>query len=279
MLTRKGGSCLYCDRPRNCWATTKQVNIILWLWGLILIVIPFSMISHPYHLVDPSPWPYIGACGALLITVGSVIYFHFSQIEVLLGGVMVLIITTIIWWRDVIREVAFHGLHTTIVRQGLKYGMLLFILSEILFFFSFFWSFFHSSLAPSIELGMNWPPRAISPLNPLSVPLVNTAVLLTSGATVTWAHHALISGNKTEALNGLAATVILGVLFTGLQAMEYYEAPFSISDSVYGSTFFVATGFHGLHVIIGTTFLTVCLIRLVHHQLSRHHHLGLEAAS
>lgn len=237
------------------------------------------MVFHPYHLVDPSPWPYIGACGALLITIGSVIYFHYSQIEVLFMGVMVLSLTMIIWWRDVIREVTFQGLHTIIVKQGLKYGMLLFILSEVLFFFSFFWAFFHSSLAPSIELGVYWPPQGINPLNTFSVPLLNTGVLLSSGATVTWAHHALISGKKTEALNGLAATVILGVIFTGLQAMEYYEAPFAISDSVYGSTFFVATGFHGLHVIIGTTFLTVCLVRLAYHQLSRHHHLGLEAAS
>lgn len=178
-----------------------------------------------------------------------------------------------------IREVTFQGLHTIIVKQGLKYGMLLFILSEVLFFFSFFWAFFHSSLAPSIELGVYWPPLGINPLNPFSVPLLNTGVLLSSGASVTWAHHALISGKKAEALNGLAATVILGVIFTGLQAMEYYEAPFAISDSVYGSTFFVATGFHGLHVIIGTTFLAVCLVRLAYHQLSRHHHLGLEAAS
>lgn len=194
-------------------------------------------------------------------------------------GAIVLSLTMIVWWRDVIREVAFQGLHTIIVKQGLKYGMLLFILSEVLFFFSFFWAFFHSSLAPSIELGVCWPPQGINPLNPFSVPLVNTAVLLSSGATVTWAHHALISGKKTEARNGLAATVILGVIFTGLQAMEYYEAPFAISDSVYGSTFFVATGFHGIHVIIGTTFLAVCLNRLVYHQLSRHHHLGFEAAS
>nr|WHI93454.1 cytochrome c oxidase subunit III [Anthostella stephensoni] len=238
-----------------------------------------STVYHPYHLVDPSPWPYIGACGALFITVGSVVYFHYSQSWVLLMGAITLGLTMLVWWRDVIREATFQGLHTMVVKQGLKYGMLLFILSEVLFFFSFFWAFFHSSIAPTVELGAVWPPQGINPLNPFSVPLLNTAVLLSSGATVTWAHHALISGKKTEAINGLTATVILGLIFTALQAMEYYEAPFAISDSVYGSTFFVATGFHGMHVIIGTVFLAVCLVRLIYHQFTRHHHLGFEAAS
>nr|AKQ50958.1 cytochrome c oxidase subunit III [Isactinernus quadrilobatus] len=238
-----------------------------------------STVYHPYHLVDPSPWPYIGACGALFITVGSVVYFHYSQSWILCLGVVTLGLTMIVWWRDVIREATFQGLHTVVVKQGLKYGMLLFIASEVLFFFSFFWAFFHSSLAPTVELGAVWPPQGVNPLNPFSVPLLNTAVLLSSGATVTWAHHAIISGKKPEAIRGLTATVVLGVIFTALQAMEYYEAPFAISDSVYGSTFFVATGFHGLHVLIGTTFLAVCLARLASHQFTRHHHIGFEAAS
>nr|YP_009734562.1 cytochrome c oxidase subunit III [Microzoanthus occultus]QIB71116.1 cytochrome c oxidase subunit III [Microzoanthus occultus] len=236
-------------------------------------------VLHPYHLVDPSPWPYIGSCGALFVTIGSVMYFHYSQPWVMYMGMIVIIFTMIVWWRDVIREATFQGHHTLRVKQGLKFGMLLFIASEVLFFFSFFWAFFHSSLAPTIELGAVWPPQGIEPLNPFSVPLLNTAVLLSSGATVTWAHHAIISGQRREAVRGLTATVVLGLIFTGLQAMEYYEAPFAISDSVYGSTFFVATGFHGLHVIIGTTFLAVCLGRLVAQQYTRHHHFGFEAAS
>ncbi len=124
-----------------------------------------------------------------------------------------------------------------------------------------------------------WPPKGIEPLNPFSVPLLNTAVLLSSGATVTWAHHAIISGQREEAIRGLSTTVLLGIVFTGLQAMEYYEAPFAISDSVYGSTFFVTTGAHGGHVIIGSTFLAVCLVRLVYNQFSRGRHLGFEAAA
>ena len=165
------------------------------------------------------------------------------------------------------------------MRQGLKYGMILFILSEVCLFFSFFWAFFHSSLAPAVEIGAVWPPRGVDPLNPFSVPLLNTAVLLSSGATVTWAHHAIISGKRREAIVGLALTVTLGIIFTALQGMEYYEAPFTISDSVYGSTFFVTTGAHGGHVLVGSSFLLVCLGRLIKHQFTRHHHLGFEAAA
>ena len=234
---------------------------------------------HPYHLVDPSPWPYIGACAALFTTVGSVMYFHYNQSWILKLGLITLILTMIVWWRDVIRESTFQGHHTQIVKQGLKYGMILFIVSEVCFFFSFFWAFFHSSLAPAIEIGAVWPPSGIDVLNPFSVPLLNTAVLLSSGATVTWAHNAIISGKRKEGIQGLTLTVILGILFTSLQAMEYYEAPFAISDSVYGSTFFVATGFHGLHVLIGTTFLIICLGRLIVYQFTQHHHFGFEASA
>jgi cytochrome c oxidase subunit 3 len=197
----------------------------------------------------------------------------------MLFGLILFTCTFIVWCRDIIREATFQGLHTDIVKRGLKIGMLLFIISEIFFFVSFFWAFFHSSLAPAIELGALWPPVGIQILNPFSVPLLNTAVLLSSGATVTWAHHAIVNGQRKQAISGLMLTVILGVIFTALQAMEYFEAPFAISDSVYGSTFFMATGFHGFHVLIGTTFLLVCLIRLVFHQYTRHHHFGFEAAS
>ena len=156
--------------------------------------------------------------------------------------------------------------------------MILFILSEVCLFFSFFWAFFHSSLVPTVEIGAVWPPRGVDPLNPFSVPLLNTVVLVSSGATVTWTHHAIISGKRKEAIIGLVFTVFLGILFTGLQAMEYYEAPFTISDSVYGSTFFLTTGAHGAHVLIGSSFLLVCLLRLIYYQFTRHHHFGFEAA-
>ena len=130
-----------------------------------------------------------------------------------------------------------------------------------------------------MEIGCNWPPLGINPLDPFSVPLLNTTILLSSGATVTWAHHSIVSGDRNEALTGLLCTVILGIIFTCLQAFEYVEAPFSIADSVYGSVFFIATGFHGFHVIVGTIFLFVCLIRLNNFHFTRTHHLGFEAAS
>ena len=183
------------------------------------------------------------------------------------------------WWRDVVREATFQGRHTAIVEKGLRYGMILFITSEVCFFFAFFWAFFHRSLAPSVEIGVTWPPTGISPLNPFLVPLLNTAVLLSSGVTITWAHHRILAGNRTESIQALFLTILLGVYFTALQAWEYLDAPFTIADRVYGSTFFVATGFHGLHVIIGTTFLLVCFLRLVNFHFSAHHHFGFEAAA
>ena len=238
-----------------------------------------SKVYHPYHLVNPSPWPYITSVGVLCTTTGSVIYFHYSQIFLVLIGFLIIIICFILWFKDIIREATFQGYHTKVTVTGLKIGFLLFIVSEILFFFSFFWAFFHSSLSPSVEIGIIWPPVDINVLNPFSVPLLNTALLLSSGATVTWAHHSIVSGQKNEAIKGLSLTVLLGTLFTILQGFEYIEAPFSMADSVYGSTFFIATGFHGLHVIIGTIFLFVCFIRLISFHFTRTHHFGFEAAS
>ena len=156
---------------------------------------------------------------------------------------------------------------------------MLFILSEVCFFFAFFWAFFHRRLAPTIELGNRWPPTGINPLSPWGVPLLNTIVLLSSGVTVTWAHHAILAGNQKEGTLGLLLTVILGGYFTFLQGIEYFESRFSIRDRVYGTTFFVATGFHGLHVLIGRTFLLVCLVRHVKMHFTEGHHLGFEAAA
>jgi len=235
---------------------------------------------HPFHLVDPSPWPFVGSLGALGLTTGGVMYFHSYQYGDLLwfSSLTLIILVMIVWWRDVIREASFQGHHTLVVQRGLKLGMLWFIGSEVCFFFSFFWAFFHSSLGPAIELGAVWPPVGIQAINPFDVPLLNTAILLSSGATVTWSHHAMIAGDRKNTILGLILTLILGVVFTALQAYEYYETTFTIADSVYGSTFFVATGFHGLHVIIGTLFLTVCFFRILQHHFTKHHHNGFEAA-
>nr|WGO58164.1 cytochrome c oxidase subunit III [Scalida pyrrhocephala] len=235
--------------------------------------------NHPFHLVDPSPWPLTGSLGALITMVGMIKWFHQFNNELMSIGMLIMIFTMIQWWRDIVRESTYQGLHTKIVMKGLRWGMILFIISEIFFFISFFWAFFHSSLSPTIDLGSLWPPMGINPFNPFQIPLLNTAILLTSGVTVTWAHHSLLENNYNQGLQGLFFTVMLGMYFTALQAYEYIEAPFTIADSVYGSTFFMATGFHGLHVIIGTTFLLICLLRHTMLHFSSHHHFGFEAAA
>nr|AXS65845.1 cytochrome c oxidase subunit 3 [Histeroidea sp. 3 KM-2017] len=235
--------------------------------------------NHPYHLVDYSPWPILGAMSTMIMMIGLIKWFHSFNITLMITGIMAILMMMIQWWRDISREATFQGLHTYVVVLGLRWGMILFITSEILFFISFFWGFFHSSLSPTIELGMLWPPKGISPFNPLQIPLLNTLILLTSGLTVTWAHHGLMENNFKQTTQGLLITVILGIYFTMLQAYEYVEAPFCIADSIYGSSFFMATGFHGLHVIIGTTFLFVCLMRHYNNYFSSMHHFGLEAAA
>nr|ASM41827.1 cytochrome c oxidase subunit III [Olenecamptus subobliteratus] len=235
--------------------------------------------NHPFHLVDVSPWPLLGALGAFTTMVGLIKWFHLFNHDLLLLGFLIMLLVMYQWWRDITREGTYQGLHTYQVTMGLRWGMILFITSEIFFFISFFWGFFHSSLSPSIELGMIWPPKGIQTFNPLEIPLLNTLILLTSGLTVTWAHHGLMENNYTQGLQGLILTVTLGIYFTILQAYEYIEAPFTIADSVYGSSFFMATGFHGLHVIIGSTFLLVCLIRHYLNHFSSIHHFGFEAAA
>nr|AND96673.1 cytochrome c oxidase subunit 3 [Eurysternus caribaeus] len=235
--------------------------------------------NHPYHLVDVSPWPLLGALSTMITMIGLIKWFHMFNYNLFLLGSTITMLIMYQWWRDVIRESTFQGHHTFKVAMGMRWGMILFITSEVLFFVSFFWCFFHSSLAPSIELGMIWPPKGIEPFNPLQIPLLNTLILLTSGLTVTWAHHSLIENDYNQTTQGLLLTVLLGIYFTLLQAYEYVEAPFTMADSVYGSTFFICTGFHGLHVIIGTTFLFVCLMRHIYNHFSCIHHFGFEAAA
>lgn len=234
--------------------------------------------NHPYHLVDARPWPLTGSIGAITLTSGIIIWFHINDISLYYLGVIILLLTIIQWWRDITREGTYQGKHTLAVTQGLKLGIILFIISEVLFFVSFFWGFFHRRLRPRVEI-RTWPPQGILTFNPIHVPLLNTIILLCSGLTVTWAHHRLIEKNFTQTKNALLLTIILGIYFTILQGYEYYESRFTISDSVFGSCFFIATGFHGIHVIIGTTFLRICLIRHIINHFRRKHHFGFEAAA
>lgn len=235
--------------------------------------------NHPFHLVEVRPWPILGAIRAIVTIIGLIKWFHTFSSNLLYLGIISTSIIIYQWWRDITRERTFQGHHTYIVTIGLRWGIILFITSEVFFFISFFWRFFHSRLSPSIELGINWPPKGISPFNPLQIPLLNTLILLSSGLTVTWAHHSLIENNFKQAIQGLVTTVILGVYFSVLQGFEYIEAPFTISDAAYGSSFFIATGFHGLHVLIGSTFLLICLTRTKKNHFSQIHHFGFEAAA
>lgn len=235
--------------------------------------------NHPFHLVDVRPWPILGSLGALVSISGIIKWFHLYNTDLFFIGTTILSLVVIQWWRDVSREATFQGHHTFVVTIGLRWGIILFITSEVFFFISFFWGFFHNRLAPAVEIGITWPPKGIFTFNPIQIPLLNTLILLTSGLTVTWAHHSLIENNFKQATQGLGLTIVLGIYFSILQGYEYFESPFSISDAVYGSSFFMATGFHGIHVIIGTTFLTVCLIRHLKNHFSQIHHFGFEAAA
>nr|YP_006234143.1 cytochrome c oxidase subunit 3 [Neoporphyra haitanensis]AFH57654.1 cytochrome c oxidase subunit 3 [Neoporphyra haitanensis]QYA17614.1 cytochrome c oxidase subunit 3 [Porphyra crispata] len=236
---------------------------------------------HPFHLVDPSPWPVTAAIAAFSCALGGVMYMHAYNNGgyLLLSGFLLLLFTMFSWWRDVTREATFSGHHTGAVQKGLRYGVLLFIVSEVLFFFAFFWAFFHSSLAPSIDIGSMWPPKGIIVFSPWEVPFLNTIILLLSGCSVTWAHHSIVAGYRKQATISLVITIILATIFTGFQGFEYSVANFTLSDGVYGSTFYMATGFHGFHVFIGTIFLSICLGRLLKSHLTQQHHFGFEAAA
>lgn len=234
--------------------------------------------DHPFHLVSPSPWPSYTSISLLSLTTATALSMHnFSNCYYLLYISMFLVITSMaLWFRDVITEGTFLGNHTLAVQKGLNLGIILFIVSEALFFMAIFWAFFHSALTPTVELGAAWPPLGIEPINPFELPLLNTIILLSSGATVTYAHHSLINGNRKGAIYGSFLTILLAILFTILQGVEYSVSSFTISDGAFGACFFFGTGFHGLHVIVGTIFLSVALWRIIAYHFTTHHHLGFE---
>lgn len=245
--------------------------------------------GHPYHLVAPSPWPVVGAFAALVLAVGGIMGMHaIDHWPYVLGaGTLLVAATMLLWWRDVVREAEVEGHHTPTVQLGLRYGMALFIASEVMFFAAWFWAFFDASLfageaaqeSRAAFTGGVWPPTGVEVFDPFHLPLLNTIILLTSGATVTWAHHALREDNRSHLVLGLLLTVVLGVSFTAVQAYEYAHAPFGFADGIYSSTFFMATGFHGAHVIIGSVFLVVCLFRAMAGHFRPDHHFGFEAAA
>jgi cytochrome c oxidase subunit 3 len=242
-----------------------------------------SPYKHPYHLVDPSPWPLTGSFSAGALVLGIILWAHEGSQWVFWLGLAGTLGTMFMWWRDVVRESRTPGLHSPIVRLGLRYGMTLFIASEVMFFVAFFWAWFHFALYPEHVSGATqavWPPQGIKTFDPWDLPFLNTMILLLSGCTVTWAHASLLNNDRKGLIQGLALTVLLGLLFTGLQIKEYSIAPFPFRDGgVYPSVFFLATGFHGFHVMVGTTFLAVCLFRAIKGHFTPERHFGLEAAA
>lgn len=258
--------------------------------------------NHDYHILPPSPWPLMGAAAALLLAAGGIMWMHSpsgsSQVvtagAIFYAGVASVLATMFLWWRDVIRE-AHGGDHTPVVQLHLRYGMVLFIASEVMFFLGWFWAFFDFSLFPApvqfiegevtrvaetvAQVAGQWPPKGLEVISPWGFPLLNTIILLMSGTTVTWAHHALIHGDRDGLKKGLWITIALGALFSSIQAYEYAEAPFHFAGLNYGASFFMATGFHGFHVLVGTIFLSVCLARVYAGHFTPRQHFGFEAAA
>ena len=235
--------------------------------------------KHPWHLVDPSPWPVMGAVAALALTMGGIMFMHYDSNWLLIVGALLVLLTMFMWWRDVIREAQAGSHHTKPVQIGLRYGMALFIASEVMFFVAWFCAYFNASLFPPDVIGGVWPPEGVVTFDPWHLPFINTLILLSSGATVTWAHHALLKGNRRNLLVGLGLTIALGLIFTAIQAYEYTHAPFGFTEGIYPTTFFMATGFHGFHVIIGTIFLIVCFLRAAKGHFTPEQHFGFEAAA
>ena len=241
-----------------------------------------SGLKQPYHLVEPSPWPIIGALGGLCTVLGIIFAAHYGSYILLVIGALLVLFTMFMWWRDVIRESRTPGLHSPIVRLGLRYGMMLFIASEVMFFVGFFWAYFNFLLFPETQgNGMTvWPPSNVMTFDPFHLPFLNTMILLLSGCTITWAHHSLLENDRKGLLTGLGLTILLGLSFTTCQAIEYSHAPFKFwGGGIYPSVFFLATGFHGFHVIVGTCFLTVCWFRAKAGQFTPQRHFGFEAAA
>jgi len=257
-------------------------------------------VRHDYHLVNPSPWPFAGSLAVTTLALGGVTYMKglfgmpAGSTGLMLFGFAFVALVMFGWWREVIKE-SVGGDHTPVVQIGLRYGMIMFIASEVMFFVAWFWSFFEMTIFHGARAGdtfdssnviyeglsawASWPPPGVTTFDPFHLPLLNTAILLLSGTTVTWAHHAMEHGDRKSTRNGLILTILLGALFTAVQVIEYAEAGFSYSGTIYGSAFFMATGFHGAHVFIGTIFLLVCLLRLMAGGFTKEKHFGFEAAA
>lgn len=255
--------------------------------------------KHDYHIIDPSPWPLMASVGAFFLAFGGVCYIRYlnggslklfglewAHPWLFYIGVAIVLYVMYAWWADTVKE-GHEGHHTPVVSLHLRYGMIMFIASEVMFFVAWFWAYFDASLYPHEAIqasrveftGGQWPPKGIEVLDPWHLPLYNTVILLLSGTCVTWAHHALLHNDRKGLINGLALTVALGAFFSFVQVYEYVHAPFDFKNSIYGATFFMATGFHGFHVFVGTVFLLICLLRAMKGDFSPQRHFAFEAAA
>ena len=241
---------------------------------------------HPYHLVRPSIWPLIGAIAAGFLATGAIMFMHKVQIggmavglKGVVLGVLAVVAVMFFWWKDIIFESITEKVHNKITEVGLRFGMALFIASEVMFFVAFFWAFFGAAFYPTEAIGYVWPPKGLETIPPFGLPFLMTMILLLSGCTVTWAHHAILEGRQKEAVKALGITVGLGVMFLCFQIYEYAHAHFKFTDGIYPSTFFMATGFHGFHVFVGTVFLIVCWVRAAKGHFTTERHFGFEAAA
>lgn len=249
---------------------------------------------HPYHIVNPSIWPLVSAAAGGLLAVGGLMYMHdvhlFADpangnagiavgLNGVYAGVLAVLFVMFGWWKDIIHESVVEKAHTPIAVVGLRYGMSLFIASEVMFFVAFFWAYFNAAFFPTEQIGFVWPPASIHTIDPFDLPLMMTMILLLSGCTVTWAHHAILEGKNDQVVKALAMSVFLGVFFLGFQIYEYAHSHFVFTDGIYASTFFMATGFHGFHVFVGTVFLFVCWARAKKGHFTPKGHFGFEAAA
>lgn len=234
--------------------------------------------KHPFHLVEPSPWPFVSGLAIFVLVIGGVLALRDHGMWLLWVGVFMTFGVMVGWWRDMIKESTPKN-HTPEVQTTLRTGFALFIASEVMFFVAFFWSYFHSSFFLTEVSGHVWPPKGITLIDPFKLPYFNTLLLLLSGTTITWAHHALLEGDRKSFMRGLGCTIALGLCFSLIQGFEYFHAPFKFKDGIYPSNFYMATGFHGAHVLIGTIFLIVCLFRARQGDYTAEHHIGFESAA
>ena len=231
------------------------------------------------HLVDPSIWPLIMSVGIYGMCSGLVVGLNGGSWNGEKLGMILTVISLVCWLRDVIREGSYEGLHSERVRIGLRLGMVLFIVSELMFFFAFFWGFLWYSTTITVSIGGVFPPHGYEVIDSKGVALMNTILLLSSGVTVTWSHHAIVCGDRRGSIEGMSLTILLAILFTILQGYEYLSSDMSISDSVFGSAFYMTTGFHGLHLIIGSIMLIVGLVRIRNYEITNGHHIGLDGGT